>query len=130
MADVSTDPILLGQRVTAILETGARTATYKLATLMALVDHCIENLPTEPDATAQSAISDLAHRLDLYWLQVRPFEGHALYQSTNPVARVLRVVLQLREAAGMTASSATPLEIASIRAPKAYTEAIDESPCA
>ena len=30
------DPLLLGQRVVAILETGLRTATYKLATLMAL----------------------------------------------------------------------------------------------
>jgi hypothetical protein len=39
------DPLLLGQRVVAILETGLRTATYKLATLMALIEHCIENLP-------------------------------------------------------------------------------------
>jgi hypothetical protein len=31
------DPLLLGQRVVAILETGLRTATYKLAILMALI---------------------------------------------------------------------------------------------
>lgn len=42
------DPLLLGQRVVAILETGVRVATYKLATLMALIDQCIENLPEHP----------------------------------------------------------------------------------
>jgi hypothetical protein len=41
----ATDPLLLGPRVVAILETGLRTATYKLATLMALIEHCLENLP-------------------------------------------------------------------------------------
>ena len=43
--NVVADPLLLGQRVIAILETGQCDATYKLATLMALIDHCIENLP-------------------------------------------------------------------------------------
>lgn len=33
------EPRLLGQRVVAILETGTRVATCKLATLMALIDH-------------------------------------------------------------------------------------------
>ena len=42
MAEDRVDPLLLGQRVVAILETGLRTATYKLATLMALIDQCIE----------------------------------------------------------------------------------------
>lgn len=38
MTDRFSDPLLLGQRVVAILETGQRDATYKLATLMALID--------------------------------------------------------------------------------------------
>jgi hypothetical protein len=37
--------LLLGQRVVAILETGQRGATYKLATLIAPIGHCIEDLP-------------------------------------------------------------------------------------
>ena len=49
VAEWVADPLLLGQRVVAILETGLRTATYKLATLMALIDHCIENLPDGAD---------------------------------------------------------------------------------
>ena len=57
------DPLLLGQRVVAILETGLRTATYKLATLMALIEHCIENLPEQPDDTLRVPLPALAHRV-------------------------------------------------------------------
>jgi hypothetical protein len=67
------DPLLLGQRVVAILETGQRDATYKLATLMALIEHCIENLPAHPEDTLPVPIPELAHRvLAIYWRQVRP----------------------------------------------------------
>lgn len=45
-ADPFPDPLFLGQRVVVILEAGLRTATYKPATLMALIEHCIEHLPT------------------------------------------------------------------------------------
>jgi hypothetical protein len=79
------DPLLLGQRVVATLETGLRTATYKLATLMALIEHCIENMPDRPRDVLQVPIPDLAHRvLEIYWQQVRPFDGHELRQSTQP----------------------------------------------
>lgn len=82
------DPLLLGQRVVAILETGRRTATYKLATLMALIEHCIENLPEQPDDTLRVPLPALAHRvLEIYWQQVRPFDGHELRQSTGSSAR-------------------------------------------
>ena len=74
----------------AILETGLRTATYKLATLMALIEHCIENMPEHPDDMLQVPIPELAHRvLEIYWQQVRPFDGHELRQSTQPRARIL-----------------------------------------
>ena len=49
MTDHTIDPLALGQRVVAVLETGLRTATYKLATLMALVDHSVEYLPDNPN---------------------------------------------------------------------------------
>nr|WP_234794126.1 hypothetical protein [Mycolicibacterium flavescens] len=82
------DPLLLGQRVVAILETGLRPATYKLATLTALVEHCIENLPTEPGDGLHVPLPELAHRvLETYWRQVRPFDGRELRQSTQPRAR-------------------------------------------
>lgn len=91
------DPLLLGQRVVAVLETGLRTATYKLATLMALIDHCIENLPARPADPLAVPIPDLAHRvLEIYWQQVLPFDGHELRQSTQPRARILIAADQLR----------------------------------
>jgi hypothetical protein len=120
------DPLLLGQRVVAILETGLRTATYKLATLMALIDHCIENMPELPADALRVPLPDLAHRvLEIYWLQVRPFEGHALRQSTQPRARILVATNALREAAAVKATSVST-DIAKLRVPTAYRRAIDE----
>ncbi len=120
------DPLLLGQRVVAILETGLRTATYKLATLMALIEHCIENLPGHPSDALQVPIPDLAHRvLEIYWHQIRPFDGHELRQSTQPRARILMATNKLREAASVRRTGGS-VDIARIRAPAAYERAIDE----
>jgi HNH endonuclease len=123
MSDAVVDPLLLGQRVVAILETGLRTATYKLATLMALIDHCIEHLPDNPADTLHVPIPDLAHRvLETYWHQVRPFDGQELRQSTQPRARILIAASAFREIGRGSAS----LDVAIMRAPHAYKAAIDE----
>ena len=114
------DPLLLGQRVVAILETGLRTATYKLATLMALIDHCIENMPDVPGDVPQVPTPELAHRvLEIYWQQVRLFDAHELRQSTQPRARILIATNALRQAAGVERTSMS-VEIARLRAPAAY----------
>ena len=123
MSNPINDPLLLGQRVVAILETGLRTATYKFATLMALIDHCLEHLPDNPSDTLAVPIPDLAHRvLEIYWRQVRPFEGQELRQSTQPRARILLAASTLRNSARGTAS----LDVAILRAPSAYHAAIDD----
>lgn len=123
MTSEAPDPLLLGQRVVAILETGLRTATYKLATLMALIEHCIENLPENPDDPLRVPLPELAHRvLRTYWRQVRPFDGHELRQSTQPRARILIATNELRDAAGRAGS----VEIACLRAPTAYQKAIED----
>ncbi|MGB3233545.1 MAG: HNH endonuclease [Mycobacterium sp.] len=120
------DPLLLGQRVVAILESGLRTATYKLATLMALIEHCIENLPAEPVDTLPVPIPDLAHRvLGIYWQQIRPFDGHELRQSTQSRARILLAANMLHQAATVGRPPAS-LEVARMRAPQSYERAIDE----
>ncbi len=120
------DPLLLGQRVVAILETGLRTATYKLATLMALIEHCIENMPERTSDVLRVPIPDLAHRvLEIYWEQARPFDGHELRQSTQPRARILTATNMLREAAGVKRTRAS-VDIARLRAPAQYRNAIDE----
>jgi hypothetical protein len=120
------DPLLLGQRVVAIFETGRRTATYKLATLMALIEYCIENMPGLTNDVLRVPVPDLAHRvLELYWEQVRPFEGYELRQSTQPRARILIAANMLREAARIDRSRAS-VDIARPRAPDPYRNAIEE----
>ncbi len=126
MAEWVADPLLLGQRIVAILETGLRTATYKLATLMALIDHCIENLPDGANDELLVPIPNLAGRvLEIYWRQVRPFDGHELRQSTQPRARILLAVNNLRDAADV-GTRGLSVDIAALRAPQAYQRAIDE----
>ena len=116
------DPLLLGQRVVAILETGQRVATYKLASLMALIDHCLENLPAQPSDPLAVPIGALAHRvLELYWRQVRPFEGHELRQSSGEKERIPRAARALRSASG-----ATSLNVAMMSAPTVYDASVEE----
>lgn len=50
-------------RRAAVLETGLRTATYKLATLMALVDDSVEYLPENPEDELAVPIRRLAGTL-------------------------------------------------------------------
>jgi HNH endonuclease len=121
------DSLLLGQRVVAILETGQRDATYKLATLMALIEHCIENLPDRSDDVLDVLIPHLAHRvLTIYWQQVRPFEGHDLMQRRSGTrSRIIDATKELRVAAGIGDRS-TSLDVAIMRHPHAYQRAIDK----
>ena len=87
MSESGPDPLLLGQRVVAILETGLRTATYKLATLMAIIIS-VDAFRVDAHESLNVPIPDLARRvLELYWRQVRPFSGRELRQSTQSRAR-------------------------------------------
>ncbi|BBZ66353.1 HNH endonuclease [Mycolicibacterium insubricum] len=118
------DPLLLGQRVLAVLDAGRRVATYKLATLRALIDQCVEHLPDEPDGTLVVPIPDLARRvLDVYWRQVRPFEGHELRQTTTEPARILAAVHRLQQSVGKPYMS---VDFAAVRAPEDYRQAIED----
>jgi hypothetical protein len=120
------DPLLLGQRVVAVLETGQRTATYKLALLMALLEHCIENLPERTDDALSVPISALAHRvLAIYWRQVRSFDGHDLVQVRGSTGRITNAAKALR-AAAQAGNTGLSLEMAMLRAPEAYEQAIDK----
>lgn len=94
-----TDAVLLAQRLAALLEGGRRVATYKLATLLALLDACAEATPTPgPKDSLSLSILDLADRvIDLYWPQVRVYgERGVLRQSTQARAIILDEVRSLR----------------------------------
>src|SRR4051812_49549974 len=85
---------------------------------MALMEYCIENLPDHPGDLVVP-LPELARRvLDIYWQQVRPFEGHELRQSTQPRARILIAANDLRAAAGRFTWS---VDVAAMRAPAAMS---------
>lgn len=126
MTEPRIDALALGQKVVAVLETGLRTATYKLATLMALVDHCVEYLPDSPEDELAIPITSLAERvLETYWRQVAPLQGFGrLRQSSQPKARVLHAVQVLRDEAADSHISSPAL--ARVRLPFAYERAVND----
>ncbi|WP_188543691.1 HNH endonuclease [Rhodococcoides trifolii] len=118
------DPLTLGQHLVAVLETGARVATYKLAVLVALLEFCVEHVPEDHDAEVSVDLDDLSARvIALYWRQVRDFDGHYLRQSSNKVAKIPDAV---RDLASSTRSHGReiPLDIAARRDPDAYRRTV------
>jgi hypothetical protein len=123
MTDLTIDPLALGQRVVGVLETGRRTATYRLATLTALVDYCVEYLPENPDDALTVPIISLAELvLETYWRQVAPLQGYGQLSQSN--VRILRAVQRLRDEAAPS-HIASPA-VARDRLPTPYRKAIDD----
>jgi hypothetical protein len=95
------DPLELGKRVMSILHTGRRTATYKLATLSALIAYCEQYAPLDDPCTSIDVhIDDLADRvIEMYWRQLEPLnDGRLLHQSSES-AKILVAIEKLRGAA-------------------------------
>lgn len=122
------DPVTLGRRVVEILEIGRRVATYKLATLSALIEYCVQHFPVDdPDASLDVPLDDLADRvIALCWRQVLPFKGaglqgpdRTLRQNTGRKARILGEVEKFRETVKATDREMS-LDIARSRARRDY----------
>lgn len=94
------------QLVLTILDEGRRTATYKLAVLLALLDCCALSADGHGRAPDRIPVRDLAVRvLELYWPQVRPYPRHdgspLLRQSSQPHAVTVDAVRALRDEAAL-----------------------------
>ena len=125
MPESGIDPHTLYRNVVHILEHGLRTATYKLATMTALIDFSVAHWPTFPANTLDVPIPDLARRvMDLYWRQSRPFDGAQLRQSTGSRSRILDSINVVRNAADPTDFDMT-LDAAAKRAPEVFRRAIE-----
>jgi 5-methylcytosine-specific restriction endonuclease McrA len=98
------EPLGFAQLLIGLLDEGRRTATYKLAVLLALMDTC--TLGTDENGCAASRVStrDLARRVvELYWPQVRPHpDAGVLRQSTQLRAVTPEAVRKLRETGAAT----------------------------
>lgn len=92
------------ERLLAVIDDGRRTATYKLALLVALTTTCIETgrLPsgTQFSVSTRGIASLVAEQ---YWRQLRPFPSPQgpvdLRQITNKSAAILTKLASLREQA-------------------------------
>ncbi|WP_278312660.1 HNH endonuclease [Lolliginicoccus levis] len=102
------DSIALAQRIVALLESGARQSTYKLATLLALIDEAVEN-PVPGSAELAVTVPALAQRvIAYYWPQVQPYspsgplrQGWAQGSSPGPgrgMPRIPRLIEEARAA--------------------------------
>ena len=92
------------QLVLTVLDESRRTATYKLAVLLALIDCCALSSDARGRAPSRVPVRDLAVRvLELYWPQVRPYARRdgapLLRQSSQPRAVTVDAVRALREQA-------------------------------
>jgi 5-methylcytosine-specific restriction endonuclease McrA len=90
------------QRILAILGSGRRSATYKPALLLALVELCVERAPADGGALVLP-LRDVADRvLELYWPAARPYPGvdGVLRQATMPNSRISSAIAELRARVG------------------------------
>lgn len=83
------EPLAFGQRLASLIEFGRRNSTYKLATLMAIIDVCTEN-SAGPDGSLHVPIQELAHRVvAYYWRQVRPYAQSGVLRQNQQTGKTL-----------------------------------------
>jgi hypothetical protein len=118
------------ERLLEVVDSGRRTATYKLALLLAILDLCTLRSDADGRAPAELTTRDLAEQVaDLYWPQVAPFrregspEAVDLRQITNKRSLIIDSLRTFR--GEVESSGATSLWIARQLAPGAYGHVID-----
>jgi hypothetical protein len=121
------DPLAFAQLLLSLLDEGRRTATYKLAVLLALIDCCARSSDDLGRPAASVSTRDLARRVvDLYWRQVRPsglVDGAVLRQSSQPRAVTVDAVAELRRAAELVGAST--FDAAELLTPSATARCLD-----
>lgn len=94
------EPGRFAERLLGIIDEGRRTATYKLALLIGLIDCCAEGSSEVGAAPQELRTRDLAQRVaSLYWPQLRPFPSASgavdLRQITNKQSTIVSVLKRL-----------------------------------
>ena len=119
------------ERLLEVIDSGRRTATYKLALLMALLDLCARHSDADGRAPRLLYTRDIAeHVAGLYWPQVIPYRlpgsGNAveLCQITLPRAVIVAAVSTFRRAA--QAAGAASWHLARQRLPGPYEQMLDQ----
>jgi hypothetical protein len=121
------DALDLGARLAQLLATGRRVSTFELATLDALLQHCLEH-PVGADEALRVPIPELAERVvEAYWPQVRVYADLGVLrqvQHTRPGAvTILSTVRDLHQAA-RTSTAWTPAQVRQTH-PERWAAAVD-----
>jgi len=119
------------ERLLEVIGSGRRTATYKLAVLLALLDLCSRHSDTRGRAPQVLYTRDIAEQVaSLYWPQVIPYlvpgaaSAEMLRQITLPRAAIVAAVSSFRSAA--QAAGATSWQLGRLRLPAAYEAMLDQ----
>jgi 5-methylcytosine-specific restriction endonuclease McrA len=91
------------EQLLGVIDEGRRTATYKLALLLAVLEAAAEGVDVSGQTPTHLHTRTIAsHVARVYWPQVRPFPSDAgpveLRQITNKQATILRALAELRAA--------------------------------
>jgi hypothetical protein len=97
------DAIGFAERVVALLDEGAFTATYKYAVLLGLLDVVLERTSATGEPPGVVTTRELAEKVtELYWPQADAFGGggrpRALRQITTGKRDILGMIREFREA--------------------------------
>lgn len=119
------------ERLLEVIDSSRRTATYKLALLIALLDLCTRLSDADGRAPRLLYTRDIAEQVAvLYWPQVIPYlvpgadTAVELRQITLPRAAIIAAVSAFRRAA--VAAGATSWHLARQRLPRAYQAMLDQ----
>ena len=119
------EPTSIIQYVLGVLDDGRRSATYKPALLMSLVELAAESAPQA--APLELPLRVVAERtMELYWPQTRPYPhvaGGSLRQTTGAHSRIIDALVGLRGAVG--AGSNDPLGRVRTTHPQEFATARD-----
>ncbi len=97
-ASYDDDPVRFAEKMMVLLDRGGRTATYKFAVLMALMDLCLEQSAGDGGAPQMVTTRQLAAKIvELYWGHTRLYAGRqALRQNTGGQARIITLISEFR----------------------------------
>jgi hypothetical protein len=123
--------VRFAERLLEVIDSGRRTATYKLALLLALLDLCARHSDAAGRAPALLYTRDIAEQVAaLYWPQVIPYRlpgtstAVELRQITLPRAAIVQTVSAFRDAAA--AAGTTSWQLARQRLPGAYNSMLNQ----
>jgi 5-methylcytosine-specific restriction endonuclease McrA len=113
------------ERLLELIDSGRRTATYKLALLMALLDLCARRADAAGSPPGVLFTREIAERVAaIYWPQVMPYrrksETIQLRQITLPRSAITDAVLEFRRVA--EAKGVTSLSLARLRLAREYSQ--------